>query len=210
MFNLEDKISEWRKQMLAAGIKTPAPLEELEIHLREEIERQMKAGWNEPEAFNSAIQKIGQARALKVEFKKAGILVEMRFVQLVGMACGAVAGLFSLWILLVLLTVHEANLTGRVLGLAAIASIILCWRYGHRFLPAIGSHRVRAGIEAACCLASVAGMMLFIEFIPHFLGQIPEGQMLVSSLWAWTAMTILGGMVYGLEKAAHKTNERYV
>ena len=35
MFNLEEKISEWRKQMLAAGIRSPVPLEELEIHLRE-------------------------------------------------------------------------------------------------------------------------------------------------------------------------------
>jgi len=37
MFSLEKSISEWRRQMLAAGIKTPVPLEELEIHLREEI-----------------------------------------------------------------------------------------------------------------------------------------------------------------------------
>jgi hypothetical protein len=32
--------------MLAAGIETPLPLEELEIHLREEIERQVKSGLN--------------------------------------------------------------------------------------------------------------------------------------------------------------------
>ena len=40
MFDLEKAIANWRKQMLAAGIKMPAPLEELEIHLREEIEQQ--------------------------------------------------------------------------------------------------------------------------------------------------------------------------
>ena len=44
MFDLEQSIAEWRRQMLAAGIKTPVPLEELEIHLREEIEQQMKSG----------------------------------------------------------------------------------------------------------------------------------------------------------------------
>ena len=37
MFNLEQAIAEWRQQMLATGIQTPVPLEELEIHLREEI-----------------------------------------------------------------------------------------------------------------------------------------------------------------------------
>jgi hypothetical protein len=70
MFDLEQSIVEWRKQMLAAGIKTPVPLEELEIHLREEIERQMESGLNEQEIFNSAVQKIGQAKPLKTEFKK--------------------------------------------------------------------------------------------------------------------------------------------
>jgi len=210
MFELEEKISEWRRQMLVAGIKTPAPLEELEFHLREEIERQMKAGLNEQEAFRTAIQIIGQADALKTEFGKAGIPLEMRFVRLVGIACGVVSGLFSLWILLVLLTVHEANLAERVFGLAAVATIILCWRNGHRFLPAIGSRLIRMAVQAACCLASVGGMMLFIEFIPHFIGQVPVGQLLVSTLWAWTVMAILGGMAYGLEKAARKTNEQYV
>ena len=38
MFDLEQAIAEWRKQMLAAGIKAPVPLDELESHLREEVE----------------------------------------------------------------------------------------------------------------------------------------------------------------------------
>jgi leader peptidase (prepilin peptidase)/N-methyltransferase len=72
MFDLEQAIGEWRKQMLAAGIKSPVPLEELEIHLREEIERQMKSGLGEQGAFEMAIQRIGQAHALKSEFAKTG------------------------------------------------------------------------------------------------------------------------------------------
>jgi hypothetical protein len=206
MFDLEQAIVEWRRQMLADGIKAPTPLEELEIHLREEIERQMKSELNGLEAFNSAVHKIGQARALKLEFKKAGIPVEMRFVQLVGIAFGALAGLFSLWILMVLLTVHEANLAGRMLGLAGIISIILSWRYGHGFLPAISSQLIRLVIESACCLASLSGMILFINFIPQLIGQIPVGQLLVSTLWIWTTAAILGGMAHGFEKAASKTN----
>ena len=71
MFDLETSIAEWREQMLAAGIKTPVPLEELEIHLGEEIERQMKAGGDEAEAFKIAVQQIGHGKALKSEFNKA-------------------------------------------------------------------------------------------------------------------------------------------
>jgi len=57
--------------MLAAGIKTPVPLEELEIHLREEIERQMKSGLNEQKAFEVSVQQIGQPKQIKSEFNKS-------------------------------------------------------------------------------------------------------------------------------------------
>src|ERR1035438_9988179 len=69
MFDLEQSITEWRQQMLAAGIKTPVPLEELEIHLREEIGRRMKTGVDESRAFKIAAQQIGPPDALKREFK---------------------------------------------------------------------------------------------------------------------------------------------
>jgi Na+/melibiose symporter-like transporter len=70
MFDLEQSIADWRRQMLAAGIKTPVPLEELEIHLREEIERQMKSGLNEQKAFEISVQQIGQSENIEIEFKK--------------------------------------------------------------------------------------------------------------------------------------------
>lgn len=70
MFNLEQSIVEWRQQMLDAGIETPAPLEELEFHLREEIERRINSGLSELEAFKAAVQNIGQGHALQSEFIK--------------------------------------------------------------------------------------------------------------------------------------------
>jgi len=71
MFDLEQSIAEWRRQMLAAGIKTPVPLEELEIHLREEIERQMKSGLSGQIAFEISVQQIGQPKQIKSEFNKS-------------------------------------------------------------------------------------------------------------------------------------------
>jgi hypothetical protein len=72
MFDLENAITEWRQQMLAAGIRSPAPLEELESHLQEEIERQVKSGLNESSAFHAAVQKVGPPNSLQSEFKKLG------------------------------------------------------------------------------------------------------------------------------------------
>ncbi len=72
MFNLEQAIAEWRQKMLAAGIETPVPLEELELHLREEMERQLRVGWEAEKAFAVAAQSIGDGRPLEVEFRKVG------------------------------------------------------------------------------------------------------------------------------------------
>jgi hypothetical protein len=70
MFELEKAIVEWRQQMLAAGIKTPVPLNELESHLRDDVEEQVKSGLNEQQAFEGAVQRIGRAVALRNEFTK--------------------------------------------------------------------------------------------------------------------------------------------
>jgi hypothetical protein len=72
MFDLEQSIAEWRKQMLAAGIKSPVPLEELESHLREEIERRIQSGTSDQEAFQQTVLQIGHAKELKTEFAKSG------------------------------------------------------------------------------------------------------------------------------------------
>ncbi|EEF62679.1 permease prefix domain 1-containing protein [Pedosphaera parvula] len=73
MFNLDQAITEWRRQMVAGGIKSPEALEELESHLRDEVEQQMRLGASGQQAFEVAVQRIGQANALKEEFQKVGV-----------------------------------------------------------------------------------------------------------------------------------------
>ena len=70
MFDLEHGIASWRQQMLAAGIRTPVPLEELEIHLREEVDQQIRAGASAQRAFDTAVQRLGPAHALRTEFDR--------------------------------------------------------------------------------------------------------------------------------------------
>jgi len=58
--------------MLAAGIKTPVPLDELENHLRDDVEHQVQSGSGTQQAFEVAALRIGRAGALKREFTKVG------------------------------------------------------------------------------------------------------------------------------------------
>jgi hypothetical protein len=88
MFNLEQSIAEWRRKMLAAGIEAPAPLDELELHLREDIEVRVKSGWDERQAFEMAAEQIGRAGLLQKEFMNAGIPVHERLKHFVSVLAG--------------------------------------------------------------------------------------------------------------------------
>jgi hypothetical protein len=96
MFNLEQAIADWRQNMLAAGIETPVPLEELELHLREEIERQVRAGLEAQEAFDQATQRIGEAQSLKAEFKKLPTTPHDKFQRIVVTSWYLTFGLFMI------------------------------------------------------------------------------------------------------------------
>lgn len=74
MFDLENAILEWRKEMISGGIKSPALLDELESHLRDEIAEQSRRGTEVEEAFGRAAQGIGRVEVLRKEFKKISTL----------------------------------------------------------------------------------------------------------------------------------------
>ena len=70
MFDLEPSITEWRRQMLAAGLKTGRRLDELESHLREEISALKSAGASEAVAFEQAVARLGSPHSVYAEFNK--------------------------------------------------------------------------------------------------------------------------------------------
>ena len=156
MFNLEHFIADWRNQMLAAGIKTPVPLEELEIHLREEIERQMTTGSSQQEAFTSAVQKLGSANTVQSEFKKVdkteGVL-KWKLMEAFLMAVTILFPLFVGGIVLKRGSFAEMTAAEEMSCLAAMAAFSLfAWsgRLSHRFLPVIRDRRIR---DAECLCA---------------------------------------------------------
>jgi len=70
MFNLDQAIAEWRQRMAAAGIKSVEVLDELESHLREDIERRTRAGADAAQVFGIAAAQVGPPQSLKTEFAK--------------------------------------------------------------------------------------------------------------------------------------------
>lgn len=70
MFNLEDSIRDWRKALSSEEACGASDLEELELHLREEIATLTETGLSGSEAFMVASRRLGAVRPLMQEFAK--------------------------------------------------------------------------------------------------------------------------------------------
>ena len=216
-FNLEQAIADWRQQMLVAGISAPAPLEELEIHLREDIAQQMQSGLSAQPAFGIAVEKIGPTSELNREFKKIGAPMKItKIIKLAGVICVAIALFCQLFtcspIVFAFLFAHglKVSLMTRLLPFAAwaitVATTVLSWKYNHKLLPVIRNQSFRRAVGIVCYV----GCLLWIRFV---LFHLPTGAaenfslgnfLLVTFLLGseWTVMAILGGVGHGLEKSA--------
>src|ERR1051325_8360551 len=136
MFDLEKSIAEWRKEMLVAGIKAPVPLEELEIHLREEIERQSQPRQNKQRAFEIAVERVGQPATLKEEFKKVGTDAVARERKWMRVYCASFPIFYFFLVIRGLLRL-EMTFRERTLGFVALAlTCVFIWstQYYHKYL----------------------------------------------------------------------------
>jgi len=187
MFDLEQAIADWRQQMLAAGIKSPAPLEELEIHLREEIEQQMFSGANKQGAFENAVARIGRTNSLQQEFQKINNFSkaekQRRAAAIIStLILGCYAVFFSGLLLKFDLTINE-----RLLGFAAVAamllSVFIAWRILPRFFPVITNKTVQSAIGL---IGGISGMVWFFVFVYLVLPRcnFTPGQLVVALFWA--------------------------
>lgn len=78
MFNREQAIADWRRQMAAGASPSGAVLDELEDHLREEVRTLVSAGMAEREAFQLAVSHLGKAESMRAEFEMAGSFATSR------------------------------------------------------------------------------------------------------------------------------------
>src|SRR5437867_4970422 len=70
MHDVEKLIVEWRKTMITAPNVGPETVDELENHLRENVDQLVRSGMTAPEAFQRAVRQLGSTPALASEFQK--------------------------------------------------------------------------------------------------------------------------------------------
>lgn len=127
MPDLEEQIAQWRQRLAAGGLKSPAVLDELESHLREEVQARVVAGDSEIVAFQTAVARMGSAASLQTEFNKISGAVSLPVL------IGA-----SIWIGLVVLGLvrfsHRAAATGTLGPLLFTHVLAITFGYGAAFL----------------------------------------------------------------------------
>jgi hypothetical protein len=145
MFNLEDAISQWRRQMMAAGIKQTSALDELEEHLRCDVERQTCSGLVDEVAFSDAVARIGAATPVREEFKKVRPRVGASFEG--WMSAGvAIMVVSTLGICGLAFSVLHMRIVEQIMGFVGVG-LILCiacgWRHFISRVPVIRNPTLR-------------------------------------------------------------------
>jgi len=207
MFDLEKSIAEWRRQMLAAGIQTPVPLEELEIHLREDVEQLAKSGQDKQTAFAAAVEKIGSGHMLGNEFGKVEprrgsrrlyFFAETIFLAgtlLIPLVTGAQAFFFK--------DGRFSNMTfGQQTAILAAAVIfsVLAWgmRLGFGTFPSLRTNRFRDAIFVPVLLLVIAGIII----LPRC--DFTNAQRGVVSMWVFVPLGVLIGWCWGFATVTGK------
>ena len=208
MFNLEQAVTDWRQRMLAAGIKTPVPLEELESHLREEIEQRIKAGLNEATAFAAAVESVGVAQGVRAEFAKieaGGTAREEIFMCIVLVVAAILIPVFvagSVWHKRAEMTTGQ--LASSLSAVATFALLVWGGRLGHRWFPVIVAKRTRNVMS--CVMVGVVALwwgVFLREIAPRY--DFTMMGFVAAFLWAFfTPAGIWLGLVFGMERAARK------
>jgi hypothetical protein len=198
MFNLNQAVAAWRRQMAAAGITSAEALDELESHLRDDVEELVRAGADGEKAFDSAVRRIGPASALRKEFAKSvrpNVAWRRRLWRTFYYCSAAIAILADLWALLS----FELSASERAAGACAVAGLawyllrrpFLVWLSG-----GVARGRLQSTIKAVGVILPIWTlweMLTAVQLIHIEFGVIPT--MIMWSLCAAYGLTVLDGII---------------
>jgi hypothetical protein len=166
MFDLKTATANWRRKMTTAGIKSREVLDELESHLREDIEQQMRSGASDEQAFVNAVRRVGAGEELNQEFGKISGTQPQFSRRKMRVGCLIVAA-FVFAIETWTLVIYDLTPDVRFFGVA-IVSLIACYigalpDLNRRLLTGVRGWVFRNAVAIACnCLVVLWICLLFL------------------------------------------------
>lgn len=192
MFDLETAIAEWRRQMLAAGIKQGAALDELQEHLRSDIEHQTKSGIETDKAFANAVERFGNGKRVGEEFTKARPRVCIGFESwFTAVATFLVLSTFAISALS--FSILRMSVVQQAVGFAGIGLILMIalgWRRIISRVPVVVNQATRFYLYVLC--------FAFAFLVPAGLAWLMESRIdaasnsyVIGMIWACVPMPLL-------------------
>lgn len=203
MFNLNEAIDNWRKSCSDQQTITPADRDELETHLREEIDHLVLAGLTEEEAFLIAARRLGDTQSLAVEFGKVNrsliwrtrafwMLAGVFLVTVAQSAAGTVTTLVSLLLVQARLNPYLAGSIGFVVNSGLFLLLLLGlfglmrWQSARRRWqnkPALFLLLVATGVLLLRAIPTLSSMLVVRMYEAEQIGQWSMARSISSSIW---------------------------
>ena len=204
MFNLESAIAVWRRQMSGAGVRN-GQLAELDSHLREHVQAQIRNGVTAEQAFISATNRLGDPKAIAREFRRTAEQrgpLQIFMLTLVALAVGFVLFLGGAATFLC----YTKPVDRLVVALAVLCTIAVAfnWRLLLPVLPAIPNTRKRLMLILGSMGSCFAVATFYCQIIvPHFPG---PGEGFLPALGYFTMIPVAIGFccAIGFEEAARR------
>jgi Cytochrome C assembly protein len=199
MAELEARIEQWRREQAETLGGSAEVLQELEDHLREEVQQRTQAGQSVDQAFTAAVARLGSPQELATEFARVALPSPWLPVRLVLAALFVLAG----WLIGILFT---SNRLGNELGLLLVTHITTI-TLGYAMTILIGvlvacyvlsrpfggpSPRQIQGLARAVHRLTIAA--LFMTAVGVVLGGF-WAQQRVGRFWGWDIKEIGGALV---------------
>ena len=230
MSDIEKRIARWRNELARSEAFARADIDELEIHLRDEMEHLCRSGLSEEEALLIASRRLGDTAALADEFGKVNEgrrLVDRLSWMAVGVLLYVIAGYVATGVSqggilaarLFGLEGYELGAFGIALKVAVIAaSVILAWivyrrwsRHPDAELPPLSTSRLVLLFAALALLdlALIGSQVLFRAATARSLGAVEYGHVAIVSGYAGLAWSILApilvaALIVVLQACAHR------
>jgi len=181
MFDREQAIADWRRKLTAAGIWALDALDELESHLRDDVDALLRTGIAEQQAFETAVARIGNVQTLEGEFNREYKIKDA--VLLVVMILYFLAS--GIPVLLKLFSFSDINSAQQRSALAAMTLTGVAFFAGRRLgqiLPVV-SKRVLLVIAGAGLTLFLLWQAVFYHYVMTR-AEWDVSQLVVAILWA--------------------------
>ena len=168
----EDLIAQWRRNLAVSTGCTNEVLDELEAHLRDDLQQLLQAGHSEEQAFALAVSRLGPPRALATEFAKVAepaswLPVRLATFAILILATLLVGFLLSRWQdgrMELLLAVHVGAVTlGYSISLL-VGTLAICYVATRPFRD-LTAGQIRGMERAVFALMATATVLTFLGIL---------------------------------------------